>query len=110
MLSDPTIVCPSEFANANETGLMNTPPCLVPITSRPNLSSCYGSLEKLWLDEMQRKNHATDNCAKKSIIVIIIIIIVIIIIIIIIIIINNDDDDDDDDVEVTRKKNYALTY
>ena len=31
------------------------PPCLVPITSRPNLSSCYGPLEKLWLDEMQRK-------------------------------------------------------
>ena len=79
---------------------MNTPPCLVPITSRPNLSSCYGPLEKLWLDEMQRKNHATDNCAKNSIIVIIIIIIIIII--------NNDDDDDD--VEVTRKKNYALTY
>ena len=40
---------------------MNTPPCLVPITSRPNLSSCYGPLEKLWLDEMQKKNHATDN-------------------------------------------------
>ena len=54
-LSDPTIVCPSEFANANETGLMNTPPSLVPITSRPNLSSCYGPLEKLWLDEMQKK-------------------------------------------------------
>ena len=86
---------------------MNTPPCLVPITSRPNLSSCYGPLEKLWLDEMQRKNHATDNCAKNSIIIIIIIIIKIIIIIIII---NNDDDDDDDDVDVTRKKNYALTY
>ena len=50
---------------------MNAPPCLVPITSRPNLSSCYGPLEKLWLDEMQN---------------------------------------DDDDVEVTRKKNYALTY
>ena len=77
---------------------MNTPPCLLPITSRPNFSSCYGPLEKLWLDEMQRKNHATDNCAKNSIIVIIIIIIII------------NDDDDDDDVEVTRKKNYALTY
>ena len=78
---------------------MNTPPCLVPITSRPNLSSCYGPLEKLWLDEMQRKNHATDNWAKNSIVIIIIIIII-----------NNDDDDDDDDVEVTRKQNYALTY
>ena len=41
--------------HANETGLMNTPPCLVPITSRPNLSTCYGPLEKLWLDEMQKK-------------------------------------------------------